>query len=79
MNELVVCLLRTNFYCTETAPHKHRIFYYRRPVWSRIHKLQMHQMLSKTMLRTLPNVRVHNAPPLELTALFDSRMRRVKY
>jgi hypothetical protein len=57
VNELVVCLLRTNFYCTETAPHKHRVFYYRRPVWSRIHKLQMMHLLARTMLKPLSDVR----------------------
>ncbi|XP_049849305.1 uncharacterized protein LOC126318357 [Schistocerca gregaria] len=37
-NEVIFTLLRGCFYCTETAPHKLRVFYYRREVWSRIHR-----------------------------------------
>jgi telomerase reverse transcriptase len=40
-DSLIIALLRNNFYVTETSPHKSRVFYYRRPVWSRIHKLMM--------------------------------------
>lgn len=43
---------RTNFYITDTGPHKYRIFYYRHCVWSRIEKISV-DALKKKQLRAL--------------------------
>ena len=34
--DLVVPLLRSHFYCTETESHRLRVFYYRKGVWARL-------------------------------------------
>ena len=36
MNSLVIPLLRNHFYITESAVHRNKVFYYRKPLWSRI-------------------------------------------
>lgn len=52
-NSIVVQLLSTNFYCTESVPHKSKLFYYRRVVWSRIEKIAILRMKSPGSQLTL--------------------------
>jgi hypothetical protein len=50
-NEFLIPLLRTTFYCTETQPHQFRVFYYPRPVWSKLHKVTLNSLVEdKKML-----------------------------
>jgi hypothetical protein len=35
-DSFIIHLLRTNFYVTETAVHKNRVFYFRHDIWRRI-------------------------------------------
>lgn len=38
MNELVVPVIKLNFYVTEKHKEANRIFYYRKPIWTLISK-----------------------------------------
>eukprot|EP01130_Rhizamoeba_saxonica_P003519 TRINITY_DN1480_c0_g2_i1.p1 TRINITY_DN1480_c0_g2~~TRINITY_DN1480_c0_g2_i1.p1 ORF type:complete len:721 (-),score=119.43 TRINITY_DN1480_c0_g2_i1:733-2592(-) len=46
----ILRLLRTNFYITETQPHKQRVFYYRRKVWKKIEKFGISNLVDNGML-----------------------------
>eukprot|EP01125_Pyxidicula_operculata_P008548 TRINITY_DN2861_c0_g1_i1.p1 TRINITY_DN2861_c0_g1~~TRINITY_DN2861_c0_g1_i1.p1 ORF type:complete len:926 (-),score=132.29 TRINITY_DN2861_c0_g1_i1:1383-3878(-) len=37
----IIPLLRNNFYCTDTQPHKYRVFYYRWSVWHKVERISM--------------------------------------
>lgn len=49
----LIPILQHNFYITERAGHKNRIFYYRRSVWAKIRKLAIGEMKS-TIFEVLP-------------------------
>jgi hypothetical protein len=36
MNELIIPLIKNHFYVTESAVHKNKVFYFRKPLWKQI-------------------------------------------
>ena len=50
-NELVVQILRWNFYCTETEPYGATVFYYRKAVWREIVAKWVHEHANGVLLR----------------------------
>ena len=50
---LLIPLLRSNFYVTESAVHRSRLFYFRHDVWRKIHEPSLAQ-LKLTMLEAAP-------------------------
>lgn len=52
--QVIMSLLATTFYITETMMHRNQMFYYRREVWSRVNALGFENMLSRGMLRHIP-------------------------
>jgi len=53
LDSVVVTLIRTNFYVTETTVHKNLVFYYRQDLWSRI-SLPAIKHLCSTVFEELP-------------------------
>lgn len=43
-SKLVIPLLRTHFYITESEPHKQKVFYYRKPAWRQLAALSVRQL-----------------------------------
>lgn len=52
-SSVITPLLSEFFYCTESAPHFHRIFYFRKNLWNSVDSLASHQLFS-TMFEPLP-------------------------
>jgi hypothetical protein len=44
-SKLVIPLLRTHFYITESEPHKQKVFYYRKPAWRQLAALSVRQLV----------------------------------
>ena len=58
-NMFVVPLVSACFYVTETSgPHKHRIFYYRKPMWRVLSRLGMQPLLG-SLFTPLSNIQVN--------------------
>lgn len=61
MNELVIPLLRNHFYVTESATHRNKVFYYRKPLWRKILAAELgdvpknREHVLKDMFRSLPS------------------------
>lgn len=51
--ELIIPLLGTTFYITETMMHRNQMFYFRREVWSRINELGFETLISRGILRAV--------------------------
>lgn len=54
-DSFIIHLIRTNFYATETAVYKNRVFYFRHDVWRQI-SLPSISKLQETMLVNIPKV-----------------------
>ena len=54
-DSLLIHLLRSNFYITETAVHRNKVFYFRHDVWNAI-SLPSITKLKDTMLEEIPRV-----------------------
>jgi hypothetical protein len=48
--QLILPLLSTTFYITETMPHRNRVFYYRREIWSRVFSLGFDSLKDRGIL-----------------------------
>lgn len=53
-DEVVMPLLGTTFYITETMMHRNQMFFYRREVWSRITVLGFESLISRGIFRAVP-------------------------
>jgi len=51
-NEIVVQLIKHNFYVTEKHKEANRIFYYRKPVWNLIAKLAVQKFSEDNLEKT---------------------------
>jgi telomerase reverse transcriptase len=54
-DSVVIHLIRTNFYVTETAVHKNRVFYFRHDIWREISSPSINT-LKENMLEAIPKV-----------------------
>lgn len=55
LDSLIIHLIRTNFYVTETSVHKNRVFYFRHDIWREISSPSINE-LRHNMLEEVPKV-----------------------
>ena len=49
--DIIIPLIKTHFYVTESAQHRNKIFYYRRPVWAAISRHSLKSILASHFTR----------------------------
>eukprot|EP00051_Salpingoeca_urceolata_P018241 m.254915 g.254915 ORF g.254915 m.254915 type:complete len:1497 (+) comp19152_c2_seq1:1648-6138(+) len=53
--DVVLPLVRSYFYVTESGPHKKRVFYYRKPLWKRLQQLAVHRLIQEGHIHLVPD------------------------
>ena len=70
MNDVVIALLRNHFYITESAMHRNKVFYFRKPLWKQIVETELGRVKH---LSTLQNGMFRRLSDVEFEELFSNR------
>ncbi|XP_053571738.1 telomerase reverse transcriptase [Bombina bombina] len=74
MDTYVIQLLKSFFYITETTFQKNRLFFYRKSVWKKIHKIGLRKHFEKVKLRLMSSKEIENVKQQKNVSLV-SRLR----